>query len=332
MRRLLVPLSVVAAALGVAVWFGPRVRVKPPAQPPAVPADLGALEAALAAGEAAVPGIRPGTEKCIVWADPAAPARTALSVVYLHGFSATRQETAPLSDTVAARLGANLYYPRLAGHGRDADALGAATADAWLRDAQEALEVGRRLGERVVLVGTSTGGTLATWLAATQDAGDLAALVLLSPNFMPRDPNAPMLLWPWGRRLARAVVGPYRSFEPHSPAQERYWTTRYGTDAVVEMMGLVQLVDDLDLADVGVPTLVVYSPDDEVISPAAVERAYQELGAAHKALVPVIDPRIPSSHVLAGDVLAPHMTAPLADTIATFLERLAPTNGAPRHP
>ena len=42
-----------------------------------------------------------------------------------------------------------------------------------------------RLGERVVVVGCSTGGTLATWLAAS--GADLAALVLISPNY--KQPN-----------------------------------------------------------------------------------------------------------------------------------------------
>ncbi|MDD4273595.1 MAG: hypothetical protein PHG14_07705 [Desulfobacter postgatei] len=38
--------------------------------------------------------------------------------VYIHGFSATRKETAPLSDLVAKTLNANLFYTRLSGHGR----------------------------------------------------------------------------------------------------------------------------------------------------------------------------------------------------------------------
>jgi esterase/lipase len=57
-----------------------------------------------------------------VWANPD-KTKTPCAIVYLHGFSATRQETAPLSDLVAAQLGAYLYYTRLAGHGRGGEAM-----------------------------------------------------------------------------------------------------------------------------------------------------------------------------------------------------------------
>ena len=44
------------------------------------------------------------------------------------------------------------------------------------RDALEALRVGRALGERVVVLGVSTGGGLAAWLAAREKTpGDAAA-------------------------------------------------------------------------------------------------------------------------------------------------------------
>jgi hypothetical protein len=95
-----------------------------------------------------------------------------------------------------------------------------------------------------MVVGTSTGATLATWLAhreATTAAergeglasagetdlasarltldGELAALVLLSPNFALRDRRARVLTWPWGRQIARLVQGRYRSFEPTGSSQ-----------------------------------------------------------------------------------------------------------------
>ena len=47
------------------------------------------------------------------------------------------------------------------------------------------VEAMRRLGDKVVIMGVSTGGTLAAWLAAQPGADDVLALVLLSPNFGP---------------------------------------------------------------------------------------------------------------------------------------------------
>ena len=54
-----------------------------------------------------------GTEKRLHWHD--SEASTEWSVVALHGFSASRQETAPLAELVAGRLSANLFETRFYG-------------------------------------------------------------------------------------------------------------------------------------------------------------------------------------------------------------------------
>ena len=312
-------LAALAAVLAAVVVLGPRPRVDTTRRPPPLPADL---DAYLAASESRFDDLREGTEKTIVWAD-SAKAQTEVAVVYLHGFSATREEVRPLADTVAARLGANLFYTRLAGHGRPGAALGAVEAGDWIEDAYEAIEVGRRLGRKVVLIGTSTGATLATWLAAQPDVrDDLGALVLISPNFHPRDGNTRMLLWPWGTQLAHAVVGREHAWEPANDAQAHYWTTRYPTDALVTMMSLVALVEDTDLGTVETPTLVIYSPEDDVVDPTLIEQRFPAFGAATKRLV-AVEPG-PSNHVLAGDILAAERTLPLADTIRAFLAEVKP--------
>ena len=86
-----------------------------------------------------------------------------------------------MPEEVARALGANLFFTRLTGHGRTGAAMAEATAEDWLADMAEAMEIGRRLGQRVVVIGTSTGGTLAA-IAATDpqlNAG-LAGTVLIS--------------------------------------------------------------------------------------------------------------------------------------------------------
>ena len=106
------------------VAVGPRPAVDVPdanAIAQRVPTELTHIPAYLAQEESAVTGIHANTEKRVVWAVgdgiDSTPHRTPKSVVYLHGFSATRQETAPFSETLARALGANLFETRLAGHG-----------------------------------------------------------------------------------------------------------------------------------------------------------------------------------------------------------------------
>lgn len=67
-----------------------------------------------------------------------------LNLVYLHGISATRQETAALAEIVAKRLEANLFYTRLTGHGRTGEALLDGSVRAWFNDTVEAFDIGQR--------------------------------------------------------------------------------------------------------------------------------------------------------------------------------------------
>ena len=91
----------------------------------------------------------------------AAETKAPLSIVYLHGFSASSEEIRPVPDDVAAALGANLVHTRFKGHGRDGDAMAEGSVPTWMADAVEALAVARRVGKKVMIMSTSTGGTLA---------------------------------------------------------------------------------------------------------------------------------------------------------------------------
>ena len=103
------------------------------------------LDAYLAASEAQVADLTPGSAKRIVWAG-AVGAKTQLAIVYVHGFSATAEEIRPVPDNVAKAVGANLYFIRLAGHGRSGEAMATATAGDWVEDMAEAMAIGRQIG------------------------------------------------------------------------------------------------------------------------------------------------------------------------------------------
>lgn len=305
------------ALVALLVVLGPRARFEGGWVEPELGPDL---EAYLAVEESSVPDLKPGEAKAVVWADSGIV--TPLSIVYLHGFSADRHEVEPLVSDLARELGANAYFARLSGHGRSGAALGDVTVADWLADAAEAVAIGARIGERVVLVGTSTGGTLALWAAAQEEAeGRIAALVLISPNLGLRDPSARVLTWPWGGVVARAVVGPDRCFEPETPEQALHWTVCYPTRALLPMMALVRHVRSMDLADVRVPTLLVYSKADQVVDAEWTARVLGALGGTGPTVHLVERSGDPAAHVIAGSIMSPGNTGEVRARIVDFLAR-----------
>lgn len=316
-------LWVLPLALAALWWLGPRYDAGPEAATarPVPPLAAAELDAWLATQEAQHTGLRPGAAKGIVWHGPPGQ-RTPWAVVYLHGFTASRVETAPLAEQVAQALGANLFYTRLAGHGLPPDALGVATMQDWLADAVEAVRIGRALGERVLVIGTSTGATLGAWLALHPEQVDATvhAQVWISPNFGPADKRTEWLLGPWGRQIAHAITGGTVGAPSGDARIDAGWTRVYPVDALLPMMALVQRVREADLGRVRTPILLLYSPADRTVDPALTRAVFNRLGSPTKLLEEVHDSTDRDQHVLAGALRSPGNTKRLAQRIVAWVQ------------
>lgn len=298
------------------IAFGPRPRVPAgPTRPVEVPSDGASW---LLAREARVPRLRPGQGSQVVWVDPQRRERTREVYLYLPGFSAAPLELSPVVENLAARRHANALLMRLTGHGQDGAALAEATVGDWFADAEEALLVAKQLGERVVLVGMSTGATLGLWLADRHP--ELAGLVLLSPNLGLADRRAKILLWPFGSSLAQLLAGATRDWTPKNELEAQRWTNHYPIRALAPVVALIHHVVSLDLARLRMPTLMVYSERDERLDTAAMLAGFERIGAPGKKRVHFEQA---PGHVLAGDATAPECNAPLVEIIDGFL-RTAP--------
>ncbi len=292
-RRVLAVLgTVVVVALLVAV-LGPRVvPAVHPAALPSVPRHPAALQRWVDVREAAVAGLRPGSRARIVWADPRNPGRTECALVYLHGFSASQGEGAPTHQRLAQAFGCNLYLPRMPGHGlQTADALRGVQAQQWLDAAAEALAVGKVIGRRVVLIGSSMGGALALQTAAAHPA-DVKALVLWSPLVRERDDQLQPLFWPWGAQLllwSRNHGDPVLRHAVASPA----WAEAIHIDGYRAIAALTRGGMQAPMyARVGMPVFVGYYYRDEMhqdgtVSVAAMRAMFAQLAtpAAQRAMV-----------------------------------------------
>ena len=321
-RRIVLAVLGLIAVLALAFVLGPRVPVDTTIRfDPSVIGDD--PQAYVAKVEAAVPGIRDGLEKEIVWANPMVHAKTPLSIVYIHGFSASKGEVRPLPDDVADQLDANLFYTRLTGHGQDGAAMAQGSINAWINDYEEALAIGRAIGDKVIVISTSTGGSLAAWAATQPGASDgVAAIAFISPNFGVKASGAELLTMPWGKQIAELVIGKERSFVARNALHEKFWTTKYPVAATLPMQALTELAYGAPVEKATIPALFIFSDSDKVVRPDRTREIAGRWGAPHE-LVPVDDTGDPDNHVIAGDVLSPSTTAFLAHRIVVWIEAVA---------
>jgi pimeloyl-ACP methyl ester carboxylesterase len=208
---------------------------------PLVPTEPASLEAYIQQQEAKHK-LKNDNEARIVWANDSLKQKTDYSVVYLHGFSASQEEGDPVHERFASQFGCNLYLARLADHGIDTtETLINFTADRIWSSAKEALVIGRQLGQKVILISTSTGGTLALKLAAEYPER-VHALINLSPNIRINNPAAFLLNDPWGLQIARMVMGGKYNNTDISIESERwqYWNGKYRLEATVQLQELIE--------------------------------------------------------------------------------------------
>ncbi|MEP5617520.1 MAG: alpha/beta hydrolase [Flavobacteriaceae bacterium] len=279
---------------------------------PEVSSNLVELENWISEKEAALPNIKPGNEATIIWHD-SVPKKTEYSIVYLHGWSASRMEGNPIHINTAKRYGCNLYLPRLAGHGlNEKEAMLSLTADEVLDSAKEAIAIAKQLGQKVIIMATSTGGTLALHLAGGDTT--IAGIMLYSPNIEIYDKNAKLLAGPWGLQLAKAVKkGDYHEFEANEE-KKKYWTTKYRVEALTHLQALIDhtMVPET-FKKVTQAVFLGYffkndSVQDHVVSVPAMLKMYNELGTEsslkRKKAFPTVGDHVMTSSITSNDLKA----------------------------
>lgn len=171
--------------------------------------------------------------------------RVRRSVVLFHGFTNCPQQFDLLARQLHA-MGANVFVPRIPDHGY-ADRLTRVTGDFCVdvmqRCAENALAVARGLGESVAVVGLSLGGTMAMWLAQTQD---VAVVLPIAPFLIPQMVHLPYPQAVLAMHALRAAPNMYVWWDPSVKADTRplYAYPGYMSHALAEIVFLGKIVYD----------------------------------------------------------------------------------------
>ncbi len=325
MRKIFNAILGILLLLGGIYLVGPRVATPELNKPfPTVPKTMDSLQFWVQQQEAQFPNIRPNNAAQIIFYD-SIPQKTPVSVLYLHGFSASQGEGAPAHLAIAKALKANLYLPRLWDHGLvEDDPLLDFTAEQYIDSAREAIAVAAALGERVVVLGTSTGGTLALALSTHPQ---IAAMGLFSPNVAVFDKRVGILSKPWGLQLARFFSGGnFHTMDKITAAKKAYWTTRYRVEAGPHLQKLLDVTMKKQVFNtVKQPVFMGYYYKDEihqdsVVSVAGMKKMFAQLGTPDSLKQAKAYPNA-GDHVIVGQFTNPNYQEVVEDAI-TFFNRV----------
>jgi esterase/lipase len=266
--------------------------------------------------------LKPDNGSRIFWANDSVRERTEYAVLYLHGFSASWYEGYPAHVNFARHFGFNLYIPRLASHGIETeDPLIDMTPDRLWESAKNALMVARSIGKKVIIMCTSTGGTLALKLAADFPEY-VEGLILYSPNIRINNNASFMLSKPWGLQIGRKINGgKYRVTNEDFGSKEcRYWNCKYRMEATVYLQQLVEVTMKKETYEnVTAPVFLGYyfkdeNNQDQTVKVGAMLKMFEQLGTSPDRKVKVAFPNA-GDHVIGCELTSGSLDRVISETI-----------------
>lgn len=205
-------------------------------------------------------------------------------IVFLHGFTSCPDQFVALGEQYFDQ-GYNVFIPRQPRHGLqefDGAPLKGLTAEELAAFGTQVADIAQGLGERVVVVGLSGGGAVATWLA--QERADIDLAVPIAPflgiGFIPRPLTRP------ATNLFLLIPDFHQWWDPvhrmGNPLSAPYSYRGYYTHALFEnlRLGFITEQDSKQIKPAAGRILVITNANDESVNNEVVAE-FEQLWLEH---------------------------------------------------
>jgi peroxiredoxin/esterase/lipase len=235
----------------------------------------------------------------------------------LHGLGGGRHELAPLIEALEA-CGVPIAAPIFPGHEATNRIMPVSSWQEWSGAAESAFDELAGLNRPIIVIGFSTGATLALHLATRRP---VAALILLAPFIAVRHSH----LFPIDAATALRYIGrvlpnfprrrpPVRDRAVRRQLAATIRTRTFNVQATLSALALIERIKP-EVPRITVPTLIIDAKLDSVIEPRGVTWLFDHLGSTDKSRVTLSR----SDHLVALD----HDRVQVLDLITAFIDRVA---------
>ncbi|HSF56106.1 MAG TPA: alpha/beta fold hydrolase [Algoriphagus sp.] len=328
LRKIFLGLFATAIVLVIVYMLGPKIeRQELVINFPEVPTRLNELSDYVRNREDTVIGLKPGNEAYIQWADSSNKAKTHYSIVYIHGFGASPMEGDPVHRFLASHFGANLFVTRLPEHGiKRENGMEYLSAQKLADAVGEAYQIGKSLGDSVIVVGTSMGGALTLLLASQQP--EIKAVVVYSPAIRDGGQKLEALFNPWMKVLMEKTAMENKVIHQTREGEKKaYWSEDYHINGYVSLATLIYSeMNEETFAKIKQPLFLGYyykseEEQDFVVSVPKMLEMYSQLGTPDNLKKEMAFPKS-GDHVIAASITSQDWQGVLFQTI-DFLENVA---------
>ena len=226
--------------------------------------------------------LEPNAKKQIIW-HSTSNKKTEYSIVFIHGSFATGFQQKETLIKIANKLNANLFISRLSGHGVRYEETKEISANDFIRDTAEAVAVGNKIGDKVILIGFSAGSGLAMLASQDEKLKNLIhSLVLIAPPTLKIRPI--IVLASIGLLFKRTYEFNFPKFNGLSYEEwGPYWVNKFDSSlprAFWKVLSSIKIRNDL----AQVPMLIFYDKRDRVVNFERVEKIFDKWSGPKKII------------------------------------------------
>ena len=336
LRKIFLGLFATAMVIAIVYLLGPKVEEQNLViQYPEVPTRVNELSEYIQQREDTVKGLKAGNEAYIIWADSANKRKTPYSIVYIHGFGASPMEGDPVHRFLADHFGANLFVTRLPEHGiKRENGMEYLSAQKLADAAGEAYQIGKSLGDEVIVIGTSMGGALTLLLASQQE--DIKAIMLYSPAVRDNGGRLEPLFKPWSKFLMeKTMMKNSVIHQDRKGDKAAFWSEDYHINAYESLAVLLySMMNENTFKKIKQPLFLGYyyksaEEQDFVVSVPKMLEMYQQVSTPETLKREVAFPQA-GDHVIASSITSKDWEGVLFESI-NFLENVVKIPSRPEY-
>lgn len=262
--------------------------------------------------------IVPGAEKKIIWYDKIR-IKTHYSVVYMHGFGASHKEMTGVPEGVASGIKGNLYLTRLSGHGlRSVDGLKNVNYKEWLFDMSQAINIGEKIGDEVVVIAHSLSAMISLVYLMQHTNHNIKTIICTSPNLNLKSIFSPLIASRYGSIIVRLLLGKHRILQVENEMVKKYWTIKQPTEAIVEIARLAAVLKSYKKKYFPYNIAFIYNPHDRVIDLKYLKSFFYKLKTVKNKMLYSYSKA--KRHTFAGNILSPENTEDIVSQMIQILK------------
>ena len=149
----------------------------------------------------------------------------------------------------------------------------------WYLDVQEAFEIGKKIGDKIIVVATSFGCTLVSeYLSKNRIENIVLGNIFISPCYGIPDWRLKLSSFYWSKFIYKFFLGEKRVATHRKSEEKKWWSNELPIESIINLELSVEKIWQSDFSKIISPVIFIFCPKDKWISLKRIKKASKRWG------------------------------------------------------